>query len=260
MTTDTTTSSPLKHRDVEIGMIDPNGFLITTTPEKYQVVRNCLTIWSEQQGLPVEYSSEMEGMKISMLFKAMRQPQPDFITQDTPDSIPRIDNHFVIPGHKKVGSNIIKMRALAEQVAKQLRAFELEVEVNEESSLRPKIDSETEFVYTILVTSIAIEIAKLGKDHPIWEDVPAIIRIMLLTGEFEALKEMIAHTPPVLEIVSDLFADYTEQVKAAIDKCENFKQDYDPDHSKEGIAKLELTPPTKEIMKMLEIMRDHHKQ
>jgi len=256
----TTTFQPLQARDVEIGMIDRSGFLITTTPECYGVVRNCLNVLKEQEGLPVDFHSETEGMKYAGFTKAFLGIIPDFITQD-PNGVlpPRIENFIIIPGHQKVGSNIEKMKALAEQVAQRLRGFQLKVEVNEDSSIKPKLDPETEFNYTVITTALAHEIAKVSKDDPIWEGLPAIIPIMLRTGEFLAIKEMVENTPPLLQAINEgLLNSYVDKVTAAISKSTSFKEEWNPENSRECIAKLGLEPPTKEVREILSILQTYH--
>lgn len=255
-----TTFQPLQARDVEIGMIDRSGFLITTTPEAYQVVRNCLTVLKEQEGLPVDFASETEGMKYAMFTKAFLGVIPDFITQD-PNGLlpPRIENHFIIPGHRKVGSNVEKMKVLAEQVAQRLRSFQLRVEVNEDSSLKPKLDPETEFCYTVMTTSLAHEIAKVSKNDPLWEGIPPIIPIMLGTGEFLAIKELVENTPPVLQAINDgLLNSYVDKVANAISKSSSIKEEWSAENSRECIAKLGLEPPTKEAREILSILNTYH--
>lgn len=256
----TTTFQPLQARDVEIGMIDRSGFLITTTPEAYQVVRNCLTVLKEQEGLPVDFASETEGMKYAGFTKAFLGVIPDFITQD-PNGVlpPRIENYIIIPGHQKVGSNIEKMKALAEQVAQRLRGFQLKVEVNEDSSVKPKLDPETEFNYTVMTTAIAHEIAKVPKDHEVWEGMPPIIPIMLRTGEFLVVKEIVENTPPLLQAINDgLLESYTNKVIAAINQAISFKKEWNPENSRQCIAKLGLEPPMKEVMEILTIVQNYH--
>jgi len=251
--------SPLQQRDVEIRFICHEGFTITTTNEKYQFVRNILTVLQEQEGLPLEYASENEGMKIAGISKIVFGFVPDFIIDEKDGLPPRLENHFVIPGYRKVGSNVVKMKALAEQVAEKLRTFQLKVEVNSESSIHPKMDEETEFVYTVMITSVALEVAKVNKNHPIWSGIPALNRITLMSGEFEAMRAMIAETPPVLQAVCTLFESYTEEVKNAIDTCENFKEEYDSNEPVPHISKLQLRRPTKEVMEMLKLLQSHHK-
>ena len=252
--------SPLQRRDVEIKFICHEGFVITTTKEKYHAVRNILTVLREEEGLPLEYASENNSaVQMIKMIQAVGGPIPDFVT-DEKDGLPlRIENHFVIPGYRKVGANVLKMKALAEQVAEKLRTFQLKVEVNNESSIQPKMDEHTEFVYTVMITAIGLEVAKVSKNHPIWDGIPTIDRITLMTGEFEAIRKMVAETPPVLQAVSSLFESYTEEVKNAIDACENFKEEYDPNDPIPHIAKLNLNRPTKQVMEMLKLLQTHHK-
>lgn len=255
----TTISEPLERYDVEIGMIDQNGFLITTTPESYRVVRNCLSVLKEQREVPVEFASEEnEAIRMVMFIQAITGKIPDFVTQD--DNLPpRIENHFIVPGYKKVGSNIEKMKGLAEKVAQKLRSLYLRVEVNEESSMKPRLDPEIEFYYTVMITSIAHEMAKVAKDHPVWEGVPPMIPIMLRTGEFLVVKELVENTPPLLQAINGgLLNSYTDNVTVAIKQCVSFKEEWDAENSKECIAKLGLKPPTKEVMEMLSILQTYH--
>lgn len=253
------TTTTLNRRDVEIGMIDRSGFLITTTKESYAVVRNCLSFLKEQEGLPVDYTSEKEGMKYAVLTQKLLGVIPDLVTQD-PDGVipPRIENYFIIPGYQKVGSNIEKMRALAHNVAQKLRMFQLEVEVNEESSIIPKMDNEEEFLYIVMVTSVAQELTKVPKDHEVWLGIPSIIKIMVMTGEFEVFREMVGHTPPLLKSIGGLLDSYFTKIRVAIAQHPNFKEEWNPENSKECINKLDVPPPTAEVMQILTILQKYH--
>lgn len=250
-----TDTSVLEDRDVEISKIDEVGFLITTTTKSYRTVRNLLSIMQEEQGLPVDYASEEEGAKLAFLIKRVTGNVPSEIIQEDGLS-PRLHNYIVIPGYKKVGRNKDQMMKLVEDVAKRFRSMYLKVEINKNSS--SGLSEEDTFVYTVVVTSVAQEIGKFSKDNPIWEGIPSIIQIMLRTGEFEALRETVAHTPPLLETVPELLDTYVNKVQNAITNIPNFKENWDIYNSREGIAKLQLAPPTNEAFEILKILQTYH--
>ena len=182
----------LERSDVQFTHIDSESFIINTSPSKYGVVRNLLSILEKEYELPVHYASEELGAKMVVMSKLLTgKVDTDQITIEEGLN-PRYENKFYIEGsrHRLVGKNKEKMMELVKDIASRLETLDLTVIIQEET----KIESFSYGSPSVVSTTMEIIIKSfklLSSDSELWVNIPEQVREVLILGDVDKFKEVV---------------------------------------------------------------------
>jgi len=189
------TMAILERSDVQFTHIDSESFIINTSPSKYGVVRNLLSILEKEYELPVHYASEELGAKMVVMSKLLTgKVDTDQITIEEGLN-PRYENKFYIEGsrHRLVGKNKEKMMELVKDIVSRLESLDLTVVIQEDYTPPTKELSTNSSPSTIV---IAVEIitksfSKLSEKQELWENIPEQVQKDLKSGDIEKFKDIV---------------------------------------------------------------------
>jgi hypothetical protein len=182
----------LERSDVQFTHIDSESFIINTSPSKYGVVRNLLSILEREYELPVHYASEELGAKMVVMSKLLTgKVDTDQITIEEGLN-PRYENKFYIEGsrHRLVGKNKEKMMELVKDIASRLETLDLTVIIQEET----KIESFSYGSPSVVSTTMEIIIKSfklLSSNSELWVNIPEQVREVLILGDVDKFKEVV---------------------------------------------------------------------